>query len=449
MKTNWKKIFCSALAFAMLMGMLVACDSNGDELPSPTETTPAPATPTTPSSSSNSASGVTNAKLAAKGTDVYFSETGLWKYCVIYVTYNGYNNPIEERAFSLENPLSTWVTTYEYNQRGKLSKLESKAISNENYAAESVCYSVSFADQDQPTVSFKGSTENMSAKVEYHNNGTIKSWAILSGGSFVEVGVEQDQNGRRTAYREGGETVSYSYAGTSRTPTSVSYEDILFSTPTITLTNTDGQLSAIEVVGGDMQEHCEVTLTHTADGKRPAGIVWRDYQYYSDGYEQHTYEMTYTDTGSYASLSDLCTRVSADYEFSDKDVYTFAYDAQGRLTERTKDIYEDPDEPKWKSEVATLEYDANNRLARNFVRALWASGSLDWSEDIAYVYDANGRIKETSKLRIAYDLFEADTILSKKKTVCEYDENGYESKRTVYTYGNPDNWDEITDTQVY
>lgn len=444
MKTNWKKLLCLTLSLLMLLGSCVGCapTEGEEEPPVPVETTPTP-TPSTPS-------GGKNGKLEEMGTDVYFSEIGFENYCVTYVTYNGYHNPIEERSFSLENPTYAWVTSYEYNAHGKPTKIEAKAISYENYAAETEYYSVVFDKQGHSTVSFNGESDFLTAKVEYYDNGTIKSWAILLGESYVQVGVEQDQNGRRTKYWEAGETVSYSYATTTRMPSSVLYEDSFFSTPTITLAYTDGQLSGMEGIGGDRGEHFAVTLSHTADGKRPTQIVWRDYKMHSEGYEQHTYDMTYTDTGRYASLRDLRTTVSADYEFSDTDVYTFTYDADDRLTGRTKDIYDDPGAPDWKkSEVVTLAYDANGHLAGMVVKAFSGGGSLHWSEDIAYVYDANGRMKESSKMRIAYDLFEPDTILSKEKTVCEYDEHGYESKRTVYTYGNPDNWEEITETRVY
>ena len=471
MKTNWKKIFCVTLSLIMLLGVFVACSPN-EEPPEPAETTPAPTTPSTPSTPSKDDG--TPSKLEAKGTDMYFSMVD-GDPCITYITYNGYHNPIEESIFCVEDADYVYHVSYEYNKSGKLTSVDAQSYSYYNYGEKDTRYSATFSDNGKSTVIFEGDADNMTTTVEYHNNGTIKSWVIGLGDSIVEVGFEQDQNGRRTSYTEFLKKMEYTYEDTSRIPTSTTYLDD--ETPVaIEHTYTDGKLVEAEIIGVE-QDYFEIEFTHTADAKRPAEVVWREYESTTaSDYEQCVYEMTYNEKGLYATLACLYYENEVIY---DKDYYTYEYNESGLMTKETSDIYYDSFDQRGGFSVSTLEYDAEDRLIKEESKFFTNEEELLWYENTTYQYDTNGDMLETdwrtydsegamdyrSHSVWTYERYESGlfrevtvtnvsygdgvTISGKTKSVSEYDENGLMMRDTVYYYENPDNWDEVTDTEVY
>ena len=416
MRTNWKKLLCLTIGMLMLAFALAACTPSNQEASKndgtpitptiPDDTPPSDGTPPDASIPTNDGTSPS----AAQGTEIGLTVVN-GELCVTYVTYNGDHNPIEERAFLLHSPDSYYVNRYEYNEDGLLIGVTSMAYSNRNYRDVESRYVVTYTLDGKNYVSStvyygEKAADHMLSTVEYYANGTIKKWSVSENGKTC-VGFSMDESGRRTLAVEEDKQLVGTYAGDSRVPTAVTYQDGN-RTQEITVSDTDGMLSGITAtlaIGNSAvmyERYYEFEWSTAPDGKSPALVFerMRMSKEATDSIET-VLEMTYTDSGLPASFS---FEIYQNETWKNKEVSTFEYDAVfGRMTKQT---------------VETFKQGNDTDLC-------------DLRTVIALAYDAKGNrtmITETQLGRLGQDFL---SVLSEKTEKMEYNADGLLTKRIL------------------
>ena len=218
MKTFLKKFLCCTLASLMLITMLAACgkDETSEETQIETSDTEAPKT---------------NDSNTAAFTEAVFTCYD-W-FSITNVTYNSRNNPVSEKIVGIEEVDGHLDVEYDYNEDGYLTEISAYYFYCDGSAEKDLEFRVEY---DLSGSEYKSATvydyedkvvSNETSQVTYHENGTIKTLWIGESADKAEWFFEQDEQGRRTVFKDGKRTLTLTYSQDSREATegSVTWSD--------------------------------------------------------------------------------------------------------------------------------------------------------------------------------------------------------------------------------
>jgi len=426
MKVFFKKLLCCTLAILMLLTMLAACGKEEEEI----TTEPEETTEEKEAGNPLLAPAFTETSICFFDTDPYIS----------YITYNGYNNPIEERAVSVLDLGIELITRYQYDNDGLLTKVECNMYEcRYGYGKASPYYSVEYTVENgqytSNAVYTNGDTkpeEELTSAVEYYDNGIIKKWSIsMTDNSEFAMIIERDSIGRRTLYTdEGGIKVTYTYTSDSREISGCTLVDGENSI-IVPIEYTDKSISKITLdYSATSNDHYVCELEHTQDRKTLANVMIYSYEE-NVLCDQYSIEYSRNEAGVYSEIkyTEYENATASDYE-----VYEFIYNSDNLVTKKTQTLYSQAGE-KQQYSITEVEYDNNVNITKTVEKSYNGDGSFKSHFEIAYEYVGEGW---ESKITESY-YNEDGSLKSKCVQEFEYDSNGVQTKFKYTEYDGAGN----------
>lgn len=195
---------------------------------------------------------------------------------------------------------------------------------------------------------------------------------------------------------------------------------------------------------GAKEDSGMIEITYDAAGNRTK-ITSKNYNADGDLVTTETEEMEYNAAGKRTKRLTKC--IDSEGTVIYHKLQEYEYDANNN---RIKEVYKsfDPEGNVESHDESRYAYDANGDLVQTDYYDYDAQGNVQAHNSSAYAYEyyENGELKSYTEMTIDY---QGTEIVNKRKSVMEFDENGMQTKETIYYYDNPDNRDEVTDTQVH
>ena len=432
MKVFFKKLLCCMLAILMLLTMLAACGKEEEEIA--TDTEPEETTEEKEAGNPLLAPAFTETSLCFFDGDPYIS----------YITYNGYNNPIEERAVSVLDVGIELITRYQYDNDGLLTKVECNTYEySYGYGEASPYYAVEYTIENgqysSNAVYTSGDTkpqEELTSAVEYYDNGIIKKWSIsMTDNSEFAMIIERDSIGRRTLYTdEDGTKVTYTYTSDSREISGCTLVDGENSI-IVPIEYTDKSISKITLdYSSETSNDCySFDIAHTQDGKGLAKVTVNSYEE-NELCDQYSIEYSRNEAGLYSEIkyTEYENATASDYE-----VYEFIYNSDNFVTKKTETSYNQAGE-KQQYSIMEIEYDSNENITKTVAKSYNGDGSFKSHSETVYEYVGEGLKSKVTSCRYNVD----GKLTSKIIREYEYDSNG---EQTKYRYTEYDGEGNITE----